>query len=156
MPVIIHVQEIRGVSFFCLMGDLAALYLQLATSVSQILLWSAPTPPAVCHCQCETVEVGISESCATLVREVFSICTTTHTTSSFTTTSSLVQPSSNWPWLWIILIVFAIGCITGRFGSWIVGRFARAPSSPVSRSLAGGSTPVLTDGAVKQRRGLAA
>ena len=105
------------------MGDPLGIYLHLANSLSQLLLWSRP--PTSCDCNCG-VTIGI-ESCSQLVKDVVSHCVETSLVSSFTTTTTgSSRDPWDFSWLWLLLVVFVVGIGIGKF----LPALRRVPTSP--------------------------
>ena len=129
-------------------------YLHLVNSVSQVLLWSRPSLPTHCDCDCG-VTIGV-ESCSQLVRDVVAHCVETSiATSQTTTTTRSNRASWDLSWLWLLLIVFTLGFIAGKFCPTL-RRPPRAPEPQVAALTSGDSTPLRGDHSGRARRGVAA
>ena len=97
-----------------LMCDLGSVYYQVASIISQVLLWSRGPPSVVCDCHCDERESNQLENCNQVVRDLISACLEGPSSSVTSTTTVALRKSWDFGWLWLLVIVFLIGWLLGR------------------------------------------
>lgn len=94
------------------MGDLWGGYLQLANTFLHFLHLSRDRTP-VCNCHCDESGQSSFRACSGLVREVLTTCLDQATTQTTTSTASIRGSYWNFGWLWILILIFILGLLTG-------------------------------------------